>query len=122
MGQYRKRPVVVEAWRWLYTAEQEPEPEWVRNALNRWPDLNGVSPEFDHPDGPRMAVATVEGVAILLPGNWLVRGVEGELYPCRADIFEATYQPALGDGAGDERLASIMAAKESEVRDGQFRL
>ena len=37
---------------------------------------------------------TVEGDHTALPGDWIIRGVKGEFYPCKPDIFAATYEPA----------------------------
>jgi hypothetical protein len=39
-----------------------------------------------------MLIATLEGVMWVKPGDWVIRGVAGEFYPCREDIFEATYE------------------------------
>ena len=39
-----------------------------------------------------IAIPTLEGMMVARPGDWIIRGVKGELYPCKADIFEATYE------------------------------
>lgn len=39
-------------------------------------------------------IQTLEGVMRAYPGDWIIRGVKGELYPCKPDIFDATYEPA----------------------------
>lgn len=39
-------------------------------------------------------IVTLEGTMRCEPGDWVIRGIKGELYPCRNDIFEATYEPA----------------------------
>jgi hypothetical protein len=45
-------------------------------------------------DGPfGIAIETLEGVMVASPGDWIIRGVQGEFYPCKPDIFEATYEP-----------------------------
>lgn len=41
-----------------------------------------------------LRIPTLEGVMIARHGDWIIRGVQGELYPCRPDIFAATYEPA----------------------------
>ena len=46
-----------------------------------------------HPD-PYMRIVTLEGVMVGNKGDWIIRGVKGEFYPCKPDIFEATYDPA----------------------------
>jgi hypothetical protein len=38
-------------------------------------------------------IPTLEGVVVASPGDWIIRGVKGEFYPCKPDIFEATYEP-----------------------------
>jgi hypothetical protein len=40
-----------------------------------------------------MLIATLEGVMQAKPGDWIIRGVQGEFYPCKPDIFDATYEP-----------------------------
>ena len=48
-------------------------------------------------DGPfGIAIETLEGTMTAAPGDWIIRGVQGEFYPCKPDIFEATYE-AVGD-------------------------
>lgn len=41
-----------------------------------------------------MLIDTLEGSMTARSGDWVIRGVKGELYPCKPDIFEATYEPA----------------------------
>lgn len=40
-----------------------------------------------------IAIETLEGIMVAAPGDWIIRGVQGEFYPCKPDIFEATYEP-----------------------------
>ena len=92
MTKYRKLPVVIEAWRWLFNDKQEAIPSWVSNAMIKWPDVGGIAFEPSHPNGPRMCIATPDAIAVALPGDWIIKGTEGELYPCKPGIFEATYE------------------------------
>lgn len=80
MARFRKRPVEVEAVQWLGTNGAE-----VGGFL-------GISPEVDFPCHPRIGIQTLEGVMYAEPGDWVIRGVKGEFYPCKPDIFEATYE------------------------------
>ena len=41
----------------------------------------------------RMEIVTLEGTMVGEPGDWLITGVQGEMYPCKDDIFRATYEP-----------------------------
>lgn len=43
--------------------------------------------------GPHMVIHTLEGDMIARPDDWIIKGVQGEFYPCKPDIFEQTYEP-----------------------------
>lgn len=85
---YRKKPIEIEAVQPLQTC------------MNNWPDwlwsayiagTFGVKDEMGACD--EFAVETLEGDMTGTPSCWLIRGVEGELYPCKDSIFRATYEP-----------------------------
>jgi hypothetical protein len=89
--QYRKRPVVIDAVRVVskeerYASHTE-RPAWLAEAIN------SKAVWWDMMDGGYY-IATLEGVMKANLGDWIIRGVKGELYPCKPDIFEATYEPA----------------------------
>lgn len=92
MTKYRKKPVVIEAWHWLFNDKQEEPPCWINAAMNRWPEMHGLAFEPEHADGPRIVIATLEGVMTAIPGDYIIQGVKGELYPCKPDIFDMTYE------------------------------
>lgn len=98
MTQFRKRPVVIDAWQWLYDRAprdgSNPPPDWVVDALCHWPAMGSINFEPDHPEGARISIATLEGVMLARPGDWIIRGVKRELYSCKPDIFAATYEAA----------------------------
>lgn len=77
MGSFRKKPVVIEAWQNLSGLGSLP-PDVVPLVTSR-------------PDGT-LAIKTLEGEMLAQPGDWVIRGVKGELYPCKPDIFLATYE------------------------------
>ncbi|WP_199176281.1 hypothetical protein [Actinomyces qiguomingii] len=84
-GRYVKRPVVVEA------VQLDGSPEC--NVITQmWAAETGMA-LTPTPDG-YLVVETLEGNMLASPGDWLIKGVKDELYPCKPDIFEATYQPA----------------------------
>lgn len=104
MPQFRKKPVVIEARRATGdTAQWMDVYQWVeQNTLGSFEPLaviegrepcpaSGVS--IDPRDG-RMMIATLEGFHHVNLGDWVIRGVQGEFYPCKPDIFDATYEPA----------------------------
>jgi hypothetical protein len=94
MTKYRKKPVVIDAWQWNFSPEQDVDPNWIRDALHHWPDIGGIAFEPDHNDGARICIATLEGVMVALPGDYIIKGVKDELYSCKPDIFEMTYELA----------------------------
>ena len=103
MAKFRKKPVVIEAWYWAFMPGGQSPPSWVNDALSKWPDAGGIAfwPDGNHgndgsiwADKPHIAIKTLEGEMIAQPGDWIIRGVMGEIYPCKPDIFAVTYEPA----------------------------
>lgn len=80
---FRKKPVVVEAFQ---NAPNALAPVWFSNAYTQW---RRASPGSDV-----ILIKTLEGEMRAERGDWIIRGVAGELYPCKPDIFAATYEPA----------------------------
>ena len=83
MGQYRKKPVVIEAEQYLLG--EVIRAKWLFDAME-----SGIV--FSDADG--LKIKTLEGVMSASVGDWIIRGVQGELYPCKPDIFAATYEAA----------------------------
>lgn len=85
--QYRKKPVVIEAMR----CDNETTPSkvafWCGGRIAPHPERSGV--------GEPMVVFidTLEGTMMAEPGDYIIKGVKGEFYPCKLDIFDATYEP-----------------------------
>jgi len=79
---FRKKPVVIEAWHLP-----------MRDADTRVFD-NDPNIIFKRENGMiiEAVIGTLEGAMIASSGDWIIRGVKGELYPCKPDIFEATYE------------------------------
>jgi len=93
---YRKKPVVIEARQWL------PGNPLHAGEVAGWLLVHGA--QFTHEtreDGPApmgdrtpLMIQTLEGEMRADPGDWIIQGVKGEFYPCKPDIFDATYEPA----------------------------
>jgi hypothetical protein len=66
------------------------------NQVLAWIGANGAEAERVHGAQPErgIIIRTLEGGMTAPPGDWIIRGVQGEFYPCKPDIFEATYEPA----------------------------
>lgn len=94
---FRKKPVIVDAvqLRWD-TWDEMCDFAGVGKLTDGKPE--GV-PDGSGEDKIRMAIPTLEGVMMAEQNDWVIRGVKGELYPCKPDIFEATYE-ALSKSGG----------------------
>jgi hypothetical protein len=95
---FRKKPVVIEAMRIEVEISSEDflDPNTRSQAeIAGWMMGNGFRDFKVHgeqrPYG--IAIHTLEGIMVADPGDWIIRGVQGEFYPCKPDIFEATYEP-----------------------------
>lgn len=83
---FRKKPVKIEALRLHDTRESAMAvAEWCGGHYS--PDSNPDGTDVMH----FVVIATLEGSMLASPGDWVIRGVQGEFYPCKPDIFEATY-------------------------------
>ena len=101
---YRKKPVVIDAVLYVGSGDVDPRlegrlPEWLWEAFENevLVPTNGTDPLVCH---------TLEGPLTVGPGDWIIRGIKGELYPCKPDVFEASYEPAE-DADGNEIAPSI---------------
>lgn len=83
MSKYRKKPVVVEAN--LYYDNAKVVLEWI--------GMNGGLASIEK-DGS-IHITTLEGLMKAQPGDWIIKGVKGEFYPCKPDIFDATYEEVV---------------------------
>ena len=99
MPKYRKLPVVIEAFqmteerRW----DNSEWPDWLHEAWNKPSGVAGslwIDP--NDPTLSKLIVSTAEGVYSITWDDYIIQGVKGELYPCKPDIFEATYEKVEG--------------------------
>jgi hypothetical protein len=96
MSRYRKRPVEVEAYQMIFETMrfEEEWPEWLMEARG----LRTGEPGSLYWTEGVMFVGALEGNMEVSPGDWIIRGTDGELYPCRPEIFAAVYD-AVEEGA-----------------------
>lgn len=85
MARYRKKPVMVEAVQWTGTYASYEE---VANFALRGDPIRTIGRYAD-----KLEIPTLEGVMTASNGDYIIMGVRGEVYPCKPDIFEATYEP-----------------------------
>jgi hypothetical protein len=110
---YRKKPVVIEAFQMTEERrfDNKDWPAWMNQAWNKTDFSEGsLSIDSDDPKRERLVIGTLEGVLRVNWGDFIIRGVKGEIYACKPDIFEQTYEVA-GDGP-DKKDEEIAALKE----------
>ncbi len=81
MAKYRKKPVVIEAFKWTV----DKVPDW-------WEVLKGV--EINVATGSAF-IPTLDGTMEARVNDFIIQGVNGEIYPCKPDIFEKTYEEVI---------------------------
>lgn len=88
MAKFRKKPVVIEAIKY--------QAELGNNRVVNWlAQQNANISDWAFFDG-EITIPTLEGSMKASDGDWIIRGIKGEFYPCKSDIFEATYEPVNG--------------------------
>jgi hypothetical protein len=86
---YRKKPVVIEA-RQLTQDNMEEIAEWCNGGTREIKISNPPKPKA-------LEIYTLEGIMDAWEGDYIIKGVKGEFYPCKPDIFKATYEKVKND-------------------------
>lgn len=94
MAKFRKKPVVIDAVRWQGSSD-----DYL--AIMKLATDSPCAPYF----GEGLRIKTLEGTMRADIGDWIIRGVKGELYPCKNNIFEATYE-LLGESSEPDESKS----------------
>lgn len=84
MAKFRKKPVVIEAVQWSGLNEDE---------VCEFMSHSGYQIST-YGDAPQLHIWTLEGTHLANFGDWIIKGIKVEFYPCKPDIFYATYEPA----------------------------
>lgn len=85
---YRKKPVVIEAV------------QWTGDNYNEICTFMGKYPSYIDSNRKDLLIETLEGDYIASEGDFIIKGVQGEFYPCKPDIFETTYEEVGGEDNG----------------------
>lgn len=110
---YRKKPVVIEAMQWDGTIEKARE---IREALGET-----IIFEYETPTQTTfLKIRTLEGDMSATPGDYIVKGIKGECYPCKPDIFEASYEEVPDPTIAPHQQRLIV--EEAELREKLARL
>jgi hypothetical protein len=99
-NQFRKRPVVIEAFQMTEARRQDNSewPTWLNLAWNNEAGVIGsVFPMYYNlSDGTdQLCITTLEGIMTVGWNDYIIQGVQGELYACKPDIFELTYEEVI---------------------------
>lgn len=125
MPRYRKKPVIVEAVRFggpggIAGVGFEDCPAWLAEAMRK-PEHEAGAMFVEAND---LCIRTLEGVLTASPGDWIIRGTAGEIYPCKPEIFAAIYDPADAAaanalyGPGNHRLGEEPGIGRTELTGG----
>jgi|SRR6267143_845386 len=92
---YRKKPVIIEAFQMTKARRWDNAewPEWLNKAWNMEPGEGALFIDRDDPARERLVIGTLKGVYRIQWSDWIIKGIRGELYACKPDIFELTYEP-----------------------------
>lgn len=105
---YRKKPVVIEAVRFGGSTTDAV-------AVKHWMEGNEYRPPTIRTSDLRsLTIDTLEGAMEARPGDWIIRGVQGEFYPCKPAIFDATYEP-VEEEHDDITTEELLEPEEWEI-------
>lgn len=106
MPKFRKKPVIIDAEQFF--PDRTPWPAGViEGEITLYSNAAPPVTEMRH------IVRTLEGDHICSPGDWIITGVKGERYPCKPDIFEATYECVVDD---DPQSTALRMRPDQECR------
>ena len=110
MAQYRKKPVVIEAFKYGI----DPRPDWFNDKVTTNEIITFIS--LEDSSVYYCEIKTLEGIMKGEHGDYIIQGVKGEIYPCKNDIFEMTYEPMnkLDLNKLEEKLDTALENETSE--------
>lgn len=102
---FRKKPIVIQAWPWLRSGDH---PQVISPPPNCTTKSDIRCEKCGESSGKHGWIQTLEGgsdgAQLVCPGDWIIKGVKGEFYPCKPDVFAQTYEPEPdGQGATEEK-------------------
>lgn len=89
MAFYKKKPVVIEAFQWTGDEHQKEDPVWAVEAIK------SGKMYYQGGENPYLTIETLEGNHRVDFGDYIIKGIKGELYPCKPDIFALTYEQVV---------------------------
>jgi len=107
VGKYRKKPIVIDAIQFNGSNFEEIF-AWARRWHSEDTGPRMCQSNFEAED---LVISTLEGNHLANKGDWIIRGVEGEFYPCKPDIFEKTYEKVENE-KGNKEISAASIDKE----------
>ncbi|WHL17642.1 hypothetical protein [Stenotrophomonas acidaminiphila] len=108
MGMYRKKPVVIEAMQFHGSKDSANQVlAWMG-----WHSADARRASMVRPEDG-ILISTLEGEMLAASGDWIIRGVQGEFYPCKPEIFAATYE-FVGE-LGEPHVPRLLTLADSEA-------
>jgi hypothetical protein len=100
VARYRKKPVEIEAVQ--YRPADKAQNERLAHHLDGCTGWRADTMPMGESqmERPVVIIPTLEGDMLAQAGDWIIKGVQGEFYPCKPDIFEATYEPVEASDEG----------------------
>ena len=108
MPKFRKKPVVIEAVQFLNSHK-------ALDALSHFIDNQDLVVSFLEPAKPILKIETLEGTMMAQVGDWVIKGVNGEFYPCKPDIFEKTYEEVEQEITNDDGKSKTARSIQGNV-------
>lgn len=87
---YRKKPVIIEAIQFEDTSDRIIE-------IHEFMGGDTIRINYEDKDNPYLKIETLEGIMKASVGDYIIKGVNGEFYPCKPDIFEKTYERVIDE-------------------------
>ncbi len=88
MGKYKKIPVIIEAFKYVY----DPRPNWFDDKVTSNDIITYCGNDRKEIKEYYCEIKTLEDIMTARAGDFIIKGVNGEIYPCKPDIFEKTYE------------------------------
>lgn len=87
---YRKKPVIIEAIQFEDNSDRIIE-------IHEFMGSDTIRVNYEDKDNPYLKIETLEGIMKASVGDYIIKGVNGEFYPCKPDIFEKTYERVIDE-------------------------
>lgn len=87
---YRKKPVIIEAIQFEDNSDRIIE-------IHEFMGGDTIRVNYEDKDNPYLKIETLEGIMKASVGDYIIKGVDGEFYPCKPDIFEKTYERVIDE-------------------------